>query len=53
MDTTLFIQQVINGLVAGMSYVLIATGLTLVFGLTIVLLLMGLRRPNVFPPSTR
>lgn len=32
MDTALFIQQVINGLVAGMSYVLIATGLTLVFG---------------------
>src|SRR5579864_5627923 len=32
MDTTLLIQQIINGLVAGMSYVLIATGLTLVFG---------------------
>ncbi len=32
MDTALFIQQIINGLVAGMSYVLIATGLTLVFG---------------------
>jgi branched-chain amino acid transport system permease protein len=32
MDTTLFFQQIANGLVAGMSYVLIATGLTLVFG---------------------
>ena len=32
MDTTLFLQQIVNGLVAGMSYVLIATGLTLVFG---------------------
>jgi branched-chain amino acid transport system permease protein len=32
MDTTLLLQQIVNGLVAGMSYVLIATGLTLVFG---------------------
>jgi branched-chain amino acid transport system permease protein len=32
MDTTLLIQQILNGLVNGMSYVLIATGLTLVFG---------------------
>jgi branched-chain amino acid transport system permease protein len=32
MDLTLLAQQVVNGLVAGMSYVLIATGLTLVFG---------------------
>ena len=32
MDPTLLAQQIINGLVAGMSYVLIATGLTLVFG---------------------
>ena len=32
MDFTLLAQQIINGLVAGMSYVLIATGLTLVFG---------------------
>src|SRR4051794_28263070 len=32
MDLTLLAQQIINGLVAGMSYVLIATGLTLVFG---------------------
>jgi branched-chain amino acid transport system permease protein len=32
MDLTLLTQQIINGLVAGMSYVLIATGLTLVFG---------------------
>ena len=32
MDTTLLLQQIVNGLVSGMSYVLIATGLTLVFG---------------------
>jgi len=32
MNTTLLLQQIANGLVAGMSYVLIATGLTLVFG---------------------
>ncbi len=32
MDVTLLVQQIINGLVAGASYVLIATGLTLVFG---------------------
>ncbi len=30
MDFTLLAQQIVNGLVAGMSYVLIATGLTLV-----------------------
>jgi branched-chain amino acid transport system permease protein len=32
MDWTLFGQQVANGLVNGMNYVLISTGLTLVFG---------------------
>jgi len=32
MNMTLLLQQIANGLVAGMSYVLIATGLTLVFG---------------------
>jgi len=32
MDATLLVQQTLNGLVTGMSYVLIATGLTLVFG---------------------
>lgn len=32
MDWTLFAQQVANGLVNGMNYVLISTGLTLVFG---------------------
>jgi branched-chain amino acid transport system permease protein len=32
MDVTLFFQQIVHGVVAGMSYVLIATGLTLVFG---------------------
>ncbi len=32
MDFTVFAQQIANGLVNGMAYVLIATGLTLVFG---------------------
>jgi branched-chain amino acid transport system permease protein len=32
MDFAVLAQQMINGLVNGMSYVLIATGLTLVFG---------------------
>jgi branched-chain amino acid transport system permease protein len=32
MNVILLLQQIVNGLVAGMSYVLIATGLTLVFG---------------------
>ncbi len=32
MDFTLFSQQVTNGLINGMNYVLISTGLTLVFG---------------------
>ncbi|MCW2241100.1 branched-chain amino acid ABC transporter permease [Azospirillum canadense] len=32
MDVTVFAQQIANGLVNGMAYVLIATGLTLVFG---------------------
>ena len=32
MDFTLFSQQVANGLINGMNYVLISTGLTLVFG---------------------
>ncbi|MGF7159461.1 branched-chain amino acid transport system permease protein [Rhodoligotrophos appendicifer] len=32
MDFVVFTQQVINGLVNGMAYVLIATGLTLIFG---------------------
>jgi branched-chain amino acid transport system permease protein len=32
MDFVVLVQQIINGLVNGMSYVLIATGLTLVFG---------------------
>jgi branched-chain amino acid transport system permease protein len=32
MDFVVLFQQIINGLVNGMSYVLIATGLTLVFG---------------------
>jgi branched-chain amino acid transport system permease protein len=32
MDLVVLTQQIINGLVNGMSYVLIATGLTLVFG---------------------